>query len=103
MKRIFSFIIPMKNRAENEVHRMKIVKDLFRKFNPLVSLAEEECDNFYYLDVLKAEKIIDFLIKYFSYFTPQILNEKMIQRAFRESTNIVFYIFAEVLKQIKAK
>ena len=33
MKRIFSFIIPRKNVVEKEEHRMKIVKDLFRKFN----------------------------------------------------------------------
>ena len=31
---------------------MKIVKDLFKKFNPLADLADDECDNFYYLDVL---------------------------------------------------
>ena len=48
MKRIFSFIIPMKDRIEKEEHRMKIVKDLFKKFN----LKDGECDNFYYLNVL---------------------------------------------------
>ena len=31
---------------------MKIVKDLFLKFDPFVNLADEECDNFYYLKVL---------------------------------------------------
>ena len=51
MKRIFSFLIPMEDKIEKEEHRMKIVKDLFRKFNPLVNLSNE-CDNFYYLNVL---------------------------------------------------
>ena len=52
MKRIFSFIIPMKDKIEKEEHRMKIVKDLFKKFNPLVNVNNKECDNFYYLNVL---------------------------------------------------
>ena len=42
----------MKNKIEKEEHRMKIVKDLFRKFNPLSYLNNEECNNFYYLNVL---------------------------------------------------
>ena len=33
MKRIFSFIIPMGDKIEKEEHRIKIVKDLFMKYN----------------------------------------------------------------------